>query len=147
MQEIIESLHQGGGGERVRKSASVILTSQCLYNFRPARALITSPITVQMTDANFLTPPPASPCLTSYTVIWAKTYKAIGCELTIGEITKFGVHIYAKSVALFMGGIIMNSVDLQHTQRKNLCCYLLPVQYTEETHQLRKILVKRIFGK
>ena len=33
---------QDGGGGRVRKSASVILTSQCLYKFRPARTLITS---------------------------------------------------------------------------------------------------------
>ena len=34
--------YQGGGGGRVRKSASVMLTSQNLYNFRPARAFITS---------------------------------------------------------------------------------------------------------
>ena len=43
-QHIAEALwcEQGGGGGRVRKSASVILTSQCLYKFRPAMALITS---------------------------------------------------------------------------------------------------------
>ena len=33
---------QGGGGGRVRKSASVMLTSQNQYSFRPASALITS---------------------------------------------------------------------------------------------------------
>ena len=35
-------LQQGGEGGRVSKSASVIFSSQCLYNFGPSRALITS---------------------------------------------------------------------------------------------------------
>ena len=43
LRNVLYNVHQGaGGGRRVRKALSVILTSQCLYNFRPARALITS---------------------------------------------------------------------------------------------------------
>ena len=33
---------QGGRGDRLRKFASVLVTSQCLFNFRLARALVTS---------------------------------------------------------------------------------------------------------
>ena len=41
---------------------------------------------------------------------------------------------YAKSVVMFLGGIITNSVDPQPTQGKNLCNDLFPVQYTESKH-------------
>ena len=51
---------------------------------------------------------------------------------------------YAKPVLVLRGGSITISVYPQPTQRNNLCYYLLPVQYTELTHKLRKFLVCRV---
>ena len=46
----------------------------------------------------------------------------------------------------FVGGIIINLVESHPTQEKNLCNDLLPVQYTELTHQLRLLLVPSFPG-
>ena len=54
---------QGGGGGRVRKSASAILTSQCTNSDQLGPSLRRHNVTVQMTDANFLTSPAPPPPL------------------------------------------------------------------------------------
>ena len=83
-------------------------------------------------------------------LFWRRNrYVFISSSLTlVRELVSRGcIMMYAKSVLQFPGGTVTNTVYqllgvyTQPLQMRNVCYDLLPVQYTELTHQLRKFLL------